>query len=1351
MSARRYVLLSLPLLLSAAVPAQALLQADPDAVRALVEQGRFWDGRNQTDRAAAAWERVLQADPDNVEALSRLVELRVAAKDTRGARGYLDRLRKLAPGSKAVKEAEAALAGDRPAATASGAAPDPQALARARQATAREDYAAAVQAYREAFGGNEPAAGSPYALEYYQTLGAADNGWDPAMRQLRRLHQANPADGDAALALARHLTYREGTRREGIERLAALREDPKVGTQARQSWRQALIWLEPRAVDAPRYRQYLEQVGRDGAIIEKLEGLRTTGRAQAGAAHGARLRELFAQLDRGDVAAAEKGFSDLLRSSPGNADGLGGLGIARLRQQRYAEARELLDQAMRRSPGTANRWREAHTAAGFWSRVQTAEQARLAQDYAKAQAEYAAAFKQPPREVPNDVRMAYADVLLHQGQDQQAEPLVRRVLENDRENVNALAALLTILERAGRYEDATRLAPYLPAELEPQLKRLRAEKLRRDAATARQAGRTDEAERLLDQALLEHPENPWVRLDLSAIYRAQNRPVEAQTLLEGLATTHGERVEVRLAQAYLDAERKDWAAVLNRLQTFAENERTPEARQLQRRAWVQYQIARARLALRREEPGEAYRILTETQAAAAGDAELLSALAGGWADLQDPARAVGYMRRAMETQGTQADPATRIQYAGLLLAAGQDAEFEVVARDVATRGVLSANDQAALDTLVVGYRVKLADRERTQGHYGAAYVQLRDALARYPEDPRVQMGLARLLTDTQDHEAALQIYQGILEREPGNGDARFGLVDGLLAGNRLAEAREQVDRGLQEEPDSLRWWRVAGRMAEQEGRRGAALDAYRRADRLQQTARASEGLPELAWIDERHPDRRLPAPVAEALAATAPDAFGPLLPRAAGVALLPPPKTGATPATGTRVAGMRLSDRLGGEAADSVWRAPPVSQPVWLQTESELAAGTTAGPASPLAAMAAETDPRSRIERLESVTSGWVGGQIAIRSRDGESGLSRLTNIETPMAWYSRETDFGQMSVTITPVYLDAGVASGERRLRQGTNALIMGGDTPVTDDASGVAFGLGYRLGHFHADVGVTPLGFEEDRLVGGVGWALSPGNWRLGVDLSRRAVSESLLAYAGAEDPLLGRTWGGIARSGGRLDVAYDGGAFGVYGYGGVYGYDGRNVETNYQGLLGTGLFRRHAPAPNQMLTFGVNLTVFGFEDNRRYFTFGHGGYFSPQTFIGATLPLQWQGVSGRLSWTLGAALGFQSFREDGAAYYPDFDALQAALERLADSLADPEPGDPEVILQTGYASQRNSGVAYSFNALTEYRVAPRVTVGGLFAVDNARDFREVQAQGYVRYYFVDQPRQAFQPDPIKPFYQY
>ncbi|MGQ0619705.1 MAG: cellulose synthase subunit BcsC-related outer membrane protein [Panacagrimonas sp.] len=1337
----RSIFLGLHLAAGALAPMMVVAQADPAALKTLVEQGRFWDARDQLDRARQAWERVVTADPRNTEALSRLVAISMKSGNAAAARKYLESLRGVAPGSAALADAEKLLGGGTTA-QRSESTPNLQALARARDATGRKDYPEALAAYREAFGG-VPTSG-PYALEYHQTLGATDEGWEPALAFMRQLAGKSPENPTIALALAQHMTYREKTRREGIDRLVQLQGNPVVGQTAQQSWRQALIWLQGSPADAARYRAYLAAAGDDPEVSRQLDNLSAASRSAASEAYGARIRGLFEQVDAGELAAAEAGFNELLAARPNNADALGGIGIVRLREQRYEESRNYLAQAQAASPARANRWADALKSATFWLNIQSAEKARLDGDFPLAETGFEAAFAAPIAEIPDAIRLAYVDVLLNRAREADAERIAREILSRDPGNADAMQALFTVLSRTNRYDEALQLAQKAPPELKPQVTALRAESLRRQAEAAKTAGHLAEAERLLGEALLDEPTNPWVRLDLAAIYRAQNKPAEAASLLDGLASTHGDRIEVRMAQAYLEADRKAWAEVLNRLQQFPPEARTPDARALQRRAWVQYQLQRAGQAMRQGQPGEAYRIMIDTDTTTAGDPELLAALAGGWAELRDPARAVAYMRKVMSLDNG-ATPSARIQYAAMLLSAQQDGEFEVVADDLARNTTLTAGQQAELDTLVVGYRVKLADRARERKDYAGAYVQLRDAIARYPADARVQMALARLLTDARDTDAAVLVYRGLVERDPDDEDARFGLIDALLAGNQLAAAQAEIDQGLRSYPDDPRWWRLSGRQAEQEGRRGAALAAYRRAERLGQTASGDQPPPQLAWIDSTQPDLNLPGPIIAVLTASAPDSLGPLTPRAASVALVAAPSASASSQAGPLpAAGAQTFASLEQDRQASLWRAPPVASVVLLKPETgQQAASKESGrPADARVAMAQSAG--QTIERLESETGGWTGGLVAIRSRDGEGGLSQLFNIEVPVTWISRETELGRLSATITPVYLDAGDASGRRLLRLGTSALVNAEQDASTRDASGVALGLGYKFGNFEADIGATPIGFEEDRLVGGLGWSVSPGNLRLKLDLSRRAVSESLLAYAGAQDPLLGRPWGGVSRSGGRVDLAYDSGGFGLYSYLGYYTFDGRNVDTNYEALGGVGFFRRSAIAPNQTLTYGVNLTVFGFEENRRFFSFGHGGYFSPQLFTSLALPVQWSGNSGPLSWRLGASFGIQNFREDGAAFYPGFDALQQELERLARI-------EPDRELITGYESQRNSGLGYTVKGVTEYRMAARLSVGGLFSVDNARDFRELQAQGYIRYYFSGLPLTARDPEPIAPFYQY
>ncbi|WP_438879590.1 cellulose synthase subunit BcsC-related outer membrane protein, partial [Bacillus cereus group sp. Bce015] len=75
-------------------------------------------------------------------------------------------------------------------------------------------------------------------------------------------------------------------------------------------------------------------------------------------------------------------------------------------------------------------------------------------------------------------------------------------------------------------------------------------------------------------------------------------------------------------------------------------------------------------------------------------------------------------------------------------------------------------------------------------------------------------------------------------------------------------------------------------------------------------------------------------------------------------------------------------------------------------------------------------------------------------------------------------------------------------------------------------------------ADIGTTPLGFQVVNWVGGASWQTDAGPFGLTFGASRRPISSSLLAYAGARDPSAngGKTWGGVVASGGNISISYD-----------------------------------------------------------------------------------------------------------------------------------------------------------------------------------------------------------------------
>lgn len=382
---------------------------------------------------------------------------------------------------------------------------------------------------------------------------------------------------------------------------------------------------------------------------------------------------------------------------------------------------------------------------------------------------------------------------------------------------------------------------------------------------------------------------------------------------------------------------------------------------------------------------------------------------------------------------------------------------------------------------------------------------------------------------------------------------------------------------------------------------------------------------------------------------------------------------------------------------------------------------------------------------------------MGLRSRDGVAGLDRLQDVEAPVEIGFPASESGRFKIRAVPVHLDAGTLSGRSLPLFGTLALATaltsanGGDPDTiltrrfSQSESGVAVGLGYEVGDFKADFGTTPLGFPVENLVGGVNWRPSMGRTSFKIDVARRSVTDSLLSYAGARDPGTGLTWGGVTKTGGRLDVAYDLGRYGVYGNGSYHVLDGEYLPQNSVVEIGGGLYARVIETRSNRVTAGLNITTFGYDKNLRRFSFGHGGYFSPQSYFAVSVPVEWEGYGSRFSYKVGGALGLQMFKEDGAGYYPSDIGLADAY---ANALV---LADPELQLTGGYSAKSSTGVGFSFAGQFEYMLDTNLVAGARMSLDNARDYQEGSALGYLRYSFYPQVRVSNPPSLLLPYFNY
>lgn len=391
-------------------------------------------------------------------------------------------------------------------------------------------------------------------------------------------------------------------------------------------------------------------------------------------------------------------------------------------------------------------------------------------------------------------------------------------------------------------------------------------------------------------------------------------------------------------------------------------------------------------------------------------------------------------------------------------------------------------------------------------------------------------------------------------------------------------------------------------------------------------------------------------------------------------------------------------------------------------------------------------EAQQQLANIEGGYSPWLGGTGLVNHRSGTAGFDSLTMLEAPFEVSAPVGTAARLTVISRPSFLDSGVPTTGPLLPNGVVERLgtAAANAALTQqNASGIGGEVQLALPTFAAALGYSPYGFLVSNVIGRLNW--KPGNGPLTVTLTRDSVRDSQLSYAGLRDPgsaspsYAGNIWGGVVASGGEAQFGKGDANSGYYVSGGGQYISGSHVLTNSRIDGDAGAYWRAKVVPDEgTLMVGANFFGMHYTHNEYFFTYGQGGYFSPQAYFLGNVPVSWQGRYGlNLHYTVVGAFGVQGFSQDSAAYFPLDPAVQAANRNPF------------------YAPQTTVGGNYDFHSEAAYHLTDHWFAGGFLSLNNTRDYNNQMVGFYVRYLFRPQyetpesgPTGLYPWDGLRPF---
>ena len=361
------------------------------------------------------------------------------------------------------------------------------------------------------------------------------------------------------------------------------------------------------------------------------------------------------------------------------------------------------------------------------------------------------------------------------------------------------------------------------------------------------------------------------------------------------------------------------------------------------------------------------------------------------------------------------------------------------------------------------------------------------------------------------------------------------------------------------------------------------------------------------------------------------------------------------------------------------------------------------------------------LSNIEAGYSAWAGGTGIVNHRSGIAGFDALTALQAPFEASAPLSTGGRLTIVSNPVFLDSGAVAKSPLLPGGIAERL--GTAPANavlnqQNAVGIGGEVQFATENLAAAVGYSPWGFLVSNVIGRVNW--KPANGPLVFTATRDSVKDSQLSWSGLRDPgsagpgFAGNVWGGVVATGGEAQYGRSDPNSGYYLSIGGQHLNGVHVQSNNRIDGDAGAYFRIRQVPDESnLTVGVNFFGMHYSQNENFFTYGHGGYFSPQAYYLATVPFSLDGRYGpNVHYNATAGFGVEAFQQDSVPYFPLDTALEVANKNAA------------------YSSESVVSGNYDFKGEVAWHLSDHWFAGGFLSLNNTRNYNSQIVGFFIRF---------------------